>query len=153
MKQTALRFVQGCIILIGIGSIALMLWEPHLEGRNAHATVWQIYFADPFLAFVYIASIPYYVAVVHIFRLTGNLRKDLFISGASLASFRTIRYCTFFLIGSIIIALMSIIVIQPDDDSAGGVAIGIFLLLFFTAASFTVKSMERYVRERIPAVV
>lgn len=149
MKLTALRVVQGCIILFGVGTIALMLWEPHLEGRNVHSTIWQIYFDDPFLAFVYIASIPYFIALVHLFRIIGNLRQGAFISGTSLTSIRTIRYCTLSLVGSIIIALISLFVFQQEDDIAGGVAIGLFLLLFFTVASFIVRTKERYIQERI----
>jgi hypothetical protein len=41
-------FLQAVIVLIGIGALALMLWEPHIEGRNAHATLFEIYFNDPF---------------------------------------------------------------------------------------------------------
>ncbi len=151
MKQTVLRFVQGCIILIGIGSIALMLWEPHLEGRNVHSSVWQIYFEDPFLAFVYIASIPYFFALFHLYKLIGNLRQGAFISGTSLTSIRTIRYCTLSLVGSDIIALISLFVFQQEDDITGGVAIGLFLLLFFTGVSIFSTSMERRVRDRILA--
>jgi hypothetical protein len=36
-------FLQAVIVLIGIGALALMLWEPHIEGRNAHATLFEIY--------------------------------------------------------------------------------------------------------------
>ena len=37
MKISSTRFLQIVIVLIGIGALALMLWEPHIEGRNAHA--------------------------------------------------------------------------------------------------------------------
>jgi hypothetical protein len=56
-------FLQAVIVLIGIGALALMLWEPHIEGRNAHATLFEIYFNDPFLAYAYLASIPFFVAL------------------------------------------------------------------------------------------
>ena len=38
MKRISTIFLQGVIMLIGIGALAIMLWEPHVEGRNAHAT-------------------------------------------------------------------------------------------------------------------
>ena len=57
MKRSSTIFLQVVIVLIGIGALALMLWEPHIEGRNAHATLFEIYFKDPFLAYAYIASI------------------------------------------------------------------------------------------------
>ena len=62
-------FLQVVIVLIGIGALALMLWEPHIEGRNAHATLFEIYFKDPFLAYAYIASIPFFVALYQAFKV------------------------------------------------------------------------------------
>ena len=43
MKRSSTIFLQVVIVLIGIGALALMLWEPHIEGRNAHATFFQIH--------------------------------------------------------------------------------------------------------------
>jgi hypothetical protein len=51
MKRSSTAFLQIVIVLIGMGALAFMLWEPHLEGRNAHATVFEVYFKDPFLAY------------------------------------------------------------------------------------------------------
>jgi hypothetical protein len=56
MKSSSALFLQVVIVLMGIGALGLMLWEPHLEGRNAHATTFEIYFKDPFLAYVYVGS-------------------------------------------------------------------------------------------------
>ena len=59
------------VVLIGLGALALLLWEPHLEGRNAHATLFEIYFNDPFLAYAYGASIPFFVSLYQAFKLLG----------------------------------------------------------------------------------
>jgi hypothetical protein len=59
MKRSSALFLQAAIVLIGIGALAFLLWEPHIEGRNAHATTFEIYFKDPFLAYVYVGSIPF----------------------------------------------------------------------------------------------
>ena len=71
MKKSSTIFLQVVIALIGIGALALMLWEPHLEGRNAHATLFQIYFNDPFLAYAYIASIAFFTALYQACMLLG----------------------------------------------------------------------------------
>ncbi len=44
MKISSIIFLQAVIVLIGIGALAFMLWEPHVEGANAHATLFQMYF-------------------------------------------------------------------------------------------------------------
>ncbi|HZM91557.1 MAG TPA: hypothetical protein VFF31_33865 [Blastocatellia bacterium] len=36
-------FLRAVIVLIGIGAVALLLWEPQIEGRNAHATLFEIF--------------------------------------------------------------------------------------------------------------
>jgi hypothetical protein len=77
MKRSSTTFLQLVIVLIGIGALALMLWEPHIEGRNAHATTFQIYFNDPFLAYTYIASIPFFVALYQAFKVLGYAGQKL----------------------------------------------------------------------------
>jgi hypothetical protein len=75
MRRISASFLQAAVVLIGIGSLALMLWEPHIEGRNAHATTFEIYFKDPFLAYVYVGSIPFFVALYRASGLFGHARK------------------------------------------------------------------------------
>src|SRR5262245_49753327 len=92
-------FLQVVIVLIGIGAFALLLWEPHLEGRNAHATLFQIYFNDPFLAYAYIASIPFFVAVYQAFNMLGYARRNMVFSQAAVRAMRTIKYCALAIVG------------------------------------------------------
>src|SRR3954462_15268726 len=92
-KRSSTIFLQVVIVLIGIGAIALMLWEPHLEGRNAHATTFQIYFKDPFLAYAYVASIPFFAALYQAFKVLGFTRQNQVFSQAAVKSLRTIKFC------------------------------------------------------------
>ena len=83
MKRSSAAFLQGLIVLIGIGALGLILWEPHLEGRNAHATPFEIYFKDPFLAYAYVASIPFFVALYQAFKVLGYIGGNMAFSQAS----------------------------------------------------------------------
>lgn len=69
MRRISTALLQGVIVLIGLGAFGFMLWEPRLEGRNSHATNFEIYFEDPFLAYAYVASIPFFVALYRAFEL------------------------------------------------------------------------------------
>src|SRR3954447_11636021 len=71
MKRSATVFLQIVIVLLGIGTLALLLWEPHLEGRNKHATLFEVYFTDSFLVYVYLGSIPFFVALYQAFTVLG----------------------------------------------------------------------------------
>src|ERR1041385_3301888 len=92
-KRAPTVFLQVVIVLIGIGALALMLWEPHLEGANAHATTFQIYFKDPFLACAYAASIPFFVALYQAFRLLRYIGRNEVFSERSVKALTTIKYC------------------------------------------------------------
>src|ERR1044072_5604928 len=92
-------FLKAVIVLIGIGALALMLWEPHIEGRNAHATLFEIYFKDPFLAYAYLASIPFFVALYQVFKVLGYIGQNKAFSQAPVKALRTIQLCALGIIG------------------------------------------------------
>jgi len=115
MKKSATTFLQVVTVLFGIGVLALLLWEPQLEGRNAHATLFEIYFMDPFLAFVYAGSVPFFVALYQTFKILGLVGKNAIISQAAVKALRTIRYCGIALIGFVIAAEIMIMVSGPDE--------------------------------------
>src|SRR3954453_3953210 len=102
MKRSSTMLLQVVIVLIGIGALAFMLWEPHIEGRNAHATVFEIYFKDPFLAFAYVASIPFFVALYQAFKLLGYAGQNKIFTQEAVNSLRTIKHCTLAIIGFVV---------------------------------------------------
>src|SRR6266481_9076717 len=113
MKRSSTIFLQVVIVFIGIGALALMLWEPHLEGRNAHATLFQIYFNDPFLAYAYIASIAFFVALFQIFKLLGCTGQKKTFSQAAVKAVRTIKYCAQIILGFFVGAEAYLFAVRP----------------------------------------
>lgn len=93
MKTSTSTFFQIILVLIGLAALTFMLWEPHLEGRNAHATTFEVYFHDPFLAYVYVGSIPFFVALYRAFTLFGQVRQTGAFSQATVDALRGIRRC------------------------------------------------------------
>jgi len=112
-------FLQAVIVLIGIGALALMLWEPQIEGRNAHATLFEIYFRDPFLAYAYLASIPFFIALYTAFRLLEYVRQNKTFSQATVKALRTIKYCAIAIIGFVAVSVIFIMFADKDDRPAG----------------------------------
>ena len=109
------------MVLIGISALAFMLWEPQIEGRNVHATLFQIYFNDPFLAWAYTASIAFFVALYQAFKLLGYIGQNKVFSLNSVKALRTIKYCAEVIVGFIVIAEAYLFIARPGDDIAGGV--------------------------------
>lgn len=110
-------------MLVGIGAVAFLLWEPHVEGRNAHATLFEIYFKDPFLAYAYLASTPFFAALYQAFKALGYVGRDEAFSPPVSSSLRTIRSCALAIIGFVALGEL-FIMLGESDDRAGGVVIG-----------------------------
>src|SRR3989344_2815813 len=130
MKRSVTMFLQTVIVCIGLGALVALLWEPHLEGRNANATLFEIYFQDPFLAYIYLASIPFFVALYQASKLLRYIEQNKAFSTASVEALRNIKYCGLTIVGFIAGAEAYIfIVVRGHDDIAGGVAMG-FVIAF-----------------------
>ena len=102
MRRSSTAFLQIVITLISIGALVFLLWEPHLEGRNANATFFEIYFKDPFLAYIYIGSIAFFTGLYQAFKLLGHIGRNEVFSANSVKALRTIKYCALILIGFIL---------------------------------------------------
>src|SRR5262245_48764539 len=115
MKRSSTAFLQTVIVLIGIAALALLLWEPHIEGRNAHATPFEIYFKDPFLAYAYVASIPFFAALYQAFKVLRFARQNKVFSQAAVKALRTIKFCAMAIIGFVAVGEVYIILHETDD--------------------------------------
>jgi hypothetical protein len=125
-----------------------LLIEPTREGRNAHATLFQVYFNDPFLAYVYIGSFAFFVALYQAFRLLGYVGKSEVFSPRSVKAFRTIKYCAMTLVAFLLGAEAYFFIVQrhKSDDIAGGVMMGLLLIFISvvvaTAAAVFEKTLQ-----------
>ena len=148
MKRGSAVFLQVVIVLIGVGALAVMLWFPHIEGRNANATLYQIYFKDPFLAYVYIASTAFFVAIYQAFKVLGYAGQNKVFSQAAVNALRTIKYCAMAIIGFVAGALIFIL-LADSDDRAGGVFLGVLAtfgsIVIATAAAMFERILQKAV--------
>lgn len=148
MKRSSALFLQVIVVLIGIGTLSLMLWEPHLEGRNAQATLFEIYFKDPFLAYAYVASLSFFAALTQAFRVWRYAGQNKLFSHAVLKALRTIKYCGGALIGFVAGGEI-FIMLGTSDDRAGGVFMGLLITLGAIVMVATAARFERIVRNAI----
>jgi hypothetical protein len=151
MKRSSTIFLQVVVVIIGIGVLALMLWEPNLEGRNAHSTLFQVYFNDPFLAYAYTASIAFFTALYQAFKLLGYVRRNEVFSQAAVKALRTIKYCAMTLVAFIVGAEAWIFIVQrgKEDDIAGGVMMGLFMIFVSAVAATAAAVFERTLQSAV----
>ena len=148
MKRGSTIFLQVVVVLFGIGALAFLLWEPHIEGRNAHATLFEIYFKDPFLAYAYIGSIPFFVAVYQAFKALGYVRQNQTFSQATVKALGTIKYCAIALIGFVAVGAI-IIVINGDEDRPAGVFMTLLVILPSIVVATAAAMFERILQNAL----
>ena len=143
-------FLQAVIALFGIGVLAFMLWEPHVEGRNAHATVFEIYFHDPFLAYVYVASIAFFSGLYQAIKVLEYVGQDKVLSPAAVKALLTIKYCALAIIGFVFVSFIFMPFSAPDDDDGPqGVVMRLFVIFGSIVVATAAAIFERVLRKAV----
>ena len=134
MKRSSTAFLQTLIVLVGIGALAFLLWEPHVEGVNAHAAFFEVY-VDLFVAYAYIASIPFFVGLYHAFKVLGYAGQNKIFTQEAVNALRIIKFCAMVIIGFVAVSVIFMIGGDRDDRPAG-----IFMRILVTFPSIVVAA-------------
>jgi hypothetical protein len=148
VKRGSILFLRCVLVLVAVGALALLLWEPQTEGRNAHATTFAIYFKDPFLAYVYVASIALFVGLYHAFKVLGYVGQDRMLSPAGVGHLRTIKRCAITIIAFVAGAEL-IIALSNNDDPQGGFFMGVLIAFAATVVAATMSVFERTLQNAV----
>jgi len=150
MKRSSTIFLQVVITLLGVGGLAALLWEPQVEGRNVHATQFEIYFKDPFLAYIYVAFVPFFVGLYQAIKMLGYVRRDEAFSPRAVRALRTIKYCAIavaiFILGA---EAYIFIFVRGTDDVAGGVMMGVFIIFVSAVIGTAAAVFERILQNAV----
>lgn len=150
MKKGPTLFLQAIILLFGLGALAFLLGEPHLEGRNAHATVFEIYFKDPLLAYAYLASISFFVGLYQAIKVLGYAGQNRIFSPEALKALRTIKYCAFAMIGFAVVSVVFMPLSPPaDDDGPQGVVMRVVIVLGSLVVATSAALFERVLKNAV----
>lgn len=143
VKSSIALSMQVGVVLLAFAALGFLLGEPHLEGRNAHATPFEIYFQDPFLAYVYAGSIPFFVALYRAFGMWGDVRQTGSFSRATVDALRTIQRCALIVVGFVAGAVIVILRFGDGEDRPGGL---FMCLLVASAASIAALVAAKFAR-------
>lgn len=145
-RGTPSSVLQALVVTVGIGALAFLLIEPHFEGRNVNATLFEVYFKDPFLAYAYLGSIPFFAALRQAFMALGYAGQGQAFSPAAAQALRTAKVCSLAFV-AFVAGGLAVILLTPSDDRAGGVVIGLLVASVATAMAATAAKFERVVRD------
>jgi hypothetical protein len=151
MKRSSIIFLQIVIVLLGVVALALLLWEPQIEGVNKNRTNFEIYFQDPFLALVYAGSIPFFVALYQAFRALGYVGRNKVFSPEVVKALRTIKYCALAIIGFVVVEEIWILLMNDRDSDNPGAPIFMGLLIVFPSiiVAATAGMFERILQNAV----
>ena len=149
IKRSPTIFLQVVVVLIGVGALALLLWEPQIEGRNVNATLFQIYFNDPFLVLVYTGSIPFFVALYQAFKVLRYTGDNKVFSPEAVKALRTIKYCALAIIGFVVVEEIFIMLNHGNDDAAGGVFMGVLITFISIVVATATAIFERLLQSAV----
>jgi hypothetical protein len=138
IKQSSTIFLQGVIVLIGIGVLAFIIRFPSIEGSAENLDLISIY-TDPFILCGYAISIPFFIALFKAFKLLGYIGQNMEFSLSQVRALRSIKYCAIILGIAILMAgLYTRIFHDKSDDPAGFLVICIltsFVSIVFASAA------------------
>lgn len=126
MKRGSTLFLKVVILVIALGVLAGLLWFPQTEGVAQNLDLVSIY-TNPFIVYVYIGSIPFFVGLYQAFKLLNLIEANKAFSQGAVNTLRNMKLASLSLIGFIALALLYIRFFAQGDDPAGPTMLGIIV--------------------------
>ncbi|HYD35792.1 MAG TPA: DUF2975 domain-containing protein [Vitreimonas sp.] len=148
MKRGSTSFLKVVILLIALVALAVMIRFPQTEGRAANLDLISIY-KDPFIIYMYVASMPFFVALFQAFKLLGYVDKNNIFSQLAVQAVRNIKYCALASMGFLVGAILYIQMMAQGEDPAGPTMVALItiftLVVIATAAAVFQKLLQNAV--------
>jgi hypothetical protein len=148
MKRGSTLFLKGVLLLMAIGLFAGLAWFPQTEGRATNLDLIGIY-ADPFIIYIYIASIPFFVGLYQAFKLLNLIDANKAFSQNAVNTLKNMKFAALSIVGFIGVAMFYIRFAAMGDDPAGPTMLGIIIcfaaIVIATAAAVFQKLLQNAV--------
>ncbi|MBX4190222.1 DUF2975 domain-containing protein [Candidatus Parcubacteria bacterium] len=123
MKQVSTLFLKGVIFAIGIAVIALCIFVLP-AGLSKE---WALGYT-PVIIGMYIAAIPFFIALYQALRLLSHIDKDNAFSESSITALKYIKYCAETISGLYAVGMPYIVIVADKDDAPGVAALGLVIV-------------------------
>lgn len=148
MKRGSTLFLKIVLLLLAIGAFVGLAWFPQTEGRAANLDLLSIY-ADPFIIYIYIASLSFFFGVYQAFKLLNLIDANKAFSQGAVNTLKNIKFASLSLIGFILLAMLFIRFTAHGEDPAGPTMLGIIatfaIAVIATAAAVFQKLFQNAV--------
>ncbi len=127
MKKGSTLFLRGTIFIIGAGVLALCVTVLPM-GLMTDKTGGYA----PIIVGMYIAAIPFFIALYQSFKLLGLIDKGTAFSLLAVEALKVIKYCAAIISCLYVLGMPYIFIVADKDDAPGVVAIA--LVIIFASA-------------------
>jgi hypothetical protein len=107
-----------------------------------------MYFKDPFLAYAYIAAVPFFAALYQAFKVLGYAGRNEVFSPAAVKALRTMKYCALAILGFVAVSVVFMMFEDGDDWPAGvflRILVGFPSIVVATAAAMFERMLQNAV--------
>jgi hypothetical protein len=148
MKHVSASFLKAVLILATVLTAAFLIWFPRVEGRATNLDLISIY-SDPFIIYIYLSSIPFFLAIRQAYKLLGYIENDKTFSQGFVDAIKTIKYCGIIAIACVMAAQAYLFIVQhsKSDDIAGGVMSGFIILFVSTVVTAAAELFQKIFQE------
>lgn len=148
MKKSSTLFLKVIILLVAIGTVSGLIWFPQTEGRAANLDLVSIYL-DPFILYVYLASIPFFVGLFQTIKLLNLIDGNKAFSQEAVNTLRIMKFASIILIGLIVLAEFYLHIFVKGEDIAGPTMLGIFASLAFGVIATAISIFQKIFQKAI----
>ncbi|MCX6210951.1 MAG: DUF2975 domain-containing protein [Bacteroidetes bacterium] len=143
MRRTTIILLQSFTIIIGLLVLTALIRLPLSEGRAAHLDLFHIY-ADPFILYGYLASVPFFIGLYQGFKILGYTKQHKLFSFNSISALKILKYCAV-IFGILIIGagLFIILFHSKEDDPAGFIALCILTIISSMVVASIAATFEK----------
>ena len=142
MNRGSTLFLKLVILLIAIGVLAGLIWFPQTEGRATNLDLISIY-TDPFIIYIYIGSIPFFVGLYQAFKLLNFIDANKAFSQGAVNTLKNMKFASLSLIGFIALAVFYIRFFVHGDDIAGPTMLGSCMALAFGVVAAAASVLQK----------
>ncbi len=150
MKRSSTLFLKFALFIIGLPVLVVCIVLIPMALRNLSDGVvgWDLLMAG-LLTIMYLAAIPFYMALFQAFKLLGYIDRNTSFSEESVTALRKIKYCAIIITGLYVLNLPLFYVFAELDDAPGVILVGMaFIFAPMVIAVFSAV-LEKLLQEAI----
>jgi hypothetical protein len=148
MKHGSTLFLKIALFLIGSPVLALcifgLVWLPNNPANPDYA-----YMLYPIVIGMYVATIPFFVALLQAFKLLSYIDSNQAFSELSVKALKNIKFCAITISGLFVVILPFVFLVADLDDAPGLIIIGMVPIFGSMVIAVFAAVLQRLLQEAI----